>query len=169
MTCRRALTLVELLVALGLLTVVVVATGSWLQISGRSTSVAQTTTGFESAAGAVLRLIEEDIAVGDFPKRSQRGRSQQSERVTVDGRALRIQSRTAGEAVSCTYELQSYPSQLRRSERDSTGRTSHRLLMADIADWRIDLSDKDADGNRALTVELEAIDGRTLSRRYRLP
>ena len=138
---RRAMTLVELLVAIALLTAVVAATASWLQITSRTATVAAASTRFEAAADAVFRLIEEDIAVGDFDKPPRRQRrvprnprdSRNDKVATADG-VLQIQTRSVRGPVVHRYVVSQYDHQLYVTERTPGGASSRRLLLDNVSE-----------------------------------
>lgn len=161
----RAMTLVELLVALGLLSVVALGASSWIA----TTAQAQRTVGervrFETAAQAVLERIYEDAMSGDVQPDEER------ERVVIENESLVIQTRLVGGQTTRTYSY---------NERDETvtvqitsaQRTRMRSLLGDVASFEcaIESSDHSDNGNdRVLTVTITSRSGRQLRREIRLP
>src|SRR5882672_6848049 len=63
---RRGLTLIELLLAIALLSGIVIAAGAWTGIAGHAATRASEPMRLQIAANAALQLIHDDLAVGDF-------------------------------------------------------------------------------------------------------
>lgn len=166
---RRGLTMIELLVSLGILSAVTLTTVAWTQSAVRATRLAEPMR-FSAAADAVLQLIHDDLATGDFELDESRRRDQGSPRATIVEGSLRIQTRavnfsTVAGPVIHHYTLDRVTDELQLREEDATGRENSRILLDQVRDWDCAIDDE----NNVLTVLITSMVGRGLARSYRLP
>jgi type II secretory pathway component PulJ len=158
---RRALTLLETLLALAILSAVTGALVSWLTIASGTSAVAGGTASWEIAARRALNRLAEDIHTFDQPRLRNDDRSDEPRiKVEPSGKRLMIQTRNGidGTEHGASYEFD--------------GRTSGRLLrdsvsiLDETSAFECDL-DEEA---RILRVTITcAIDGRVMTKRYRTP
>lgn len=158
---RRALTMIELLLALCLLSAVLLAAGSWVHICSRTASAAAEPLKWESAAGAVLEQVQDDLLIGDYDKSGAR--------VELDGGVLQVRTRAtaAGDILGTVihrYRFEPSARELRLEERDYNGSQRSRRLMSDVAGWEVDIDDE----SRQLTITMTSSNERTTTRSYRL-
>lgn len=148
MNTRRGLTLVEMLMALLLLTGIVTAVASWTSVAGRLGYSAVEPMRTRSVAEAVFARIQEDLVCGDFNLQATKRSNGQHEqfRVRVADDALAIDAR-AGEAR--VYRLDRTTKRLECSERGNETPMT-RVLMAGVAEFTCILDDEE----RWLTVDL---------------
>ncbi len=159
---QQGMTLVEVLVSLGLLSVLMLAVVSWTQVSGRELASAVEPARWERAAAAVLQSIQDDLLIGDF-----QGKDDETPRVRIDAGQLVIPTRRGsypGGPLLREYAMDRAAGTLIVTERTSVNRrpdqTYARLLLGDVADWRCRLEDE------TLRVEIVSTTGQRLVRRY---
>ena len=151
---RRGVTMVELLVALVLLTVVMVATATWTRIATTGTRDHLDPMTETAACDAVRRLIETDLLTGDFETdRAQNRRSQNRRsppRVVVENDRLSITTRSpAGESpagpVVRIYEWDRPTRALRQRTSDPQRRHPAliRPLLTEVTEWTCRLDEED--------------------------
>lgn len=166
---RRGLTMVELLLALSLLTGIMVAIASWTQVTARASTAVAGPLHWRSAARAVLQLIHDDLVSGDFGEPKGR-RPNQKARVEVVGDVLRIRTRLVGlrdhaGPVAHEYRFEASSGEVRLGQRSGQGRSSTRLLLDQVHAWQATFDDE----NRVLTVTITSTGGTTAKRSYILP
>lgn len=157
---RRALTMIEMLLALSLLTGVMLAVAGWTRVSA---SLAVDATGpaqRDASVEAVFRLIQDDLLVGDMASNGA---------VDIDGQALKIVTRRRGAhslmgPVTHRYRVDPGRKQLTQQMSGLGSRVTRRVLLHDIRRCRWELDDT----GTVLDVTLVATDGREWSRRFRL-
>ncbi len=164
----RGLTMVELLVALALLSAIMLGVSSWVGATARaSTSVAEPVR-WTSAAEAALQRIHDDVVAGDFDESDE---PPENRRVQVDGDILRIRTRSSwigdvvdsGGAVTHEYVLDRFSNEMQLVEPDSAG-AEHRYLLVDhVGSWSAQLDEETG----VLTVDITSTDGTLRGRRYR--
>jgi len=162
---NRALTIVELLLALALLSVLTVAGVSWARLALRAGFDTADTLAWESAAHATLDLISDDLTTGDIALQGAAG----GPRVEVTPTELRIRARLAAsgsEPLVRIYRLDPESQTLDRIEVGGAGRADRslrgRLLLGNIRTFGRTI-DPDF---RTLTVTITNVAGRTESRTY---
>lgn len=164
---RRGLTMIELLVSLGILSAVMLATVAWIQSTSQAVSFAQPMR-FRAAAQAVLQLIHDDLRTGDFDS-ARSGRTTQP-KVDVDNGALQLRTRAlssrkiAGPVIH-RYTLDRLTGELQLHEENGVGRQATRLLLDQVRQWELAI----AEDNSVLTVSITSHEHQTIRRRYRLP
>ncbi len=167
---RRGLTMLELLLALSLLSAILLATASWTQVAARASADATYPVRWQAAAEAVFQLIHDDLVTGDFPD-TQRGRSIQNARVAVVNGALRIRTRAVGHTGDVTgraihrYAFDALSRQLRLDQRTATGGRSSRPLLDRVQEWQC-LVDEE---QNLLTVTITSTEESVIARSYLLP
>lgn len=163
---KRGLTLIELLLALSLLSAVMVAGAEMIATAARVQSAVITPLQWEAAAGAALQLIHDDILTGDFAAESQPRRRKTEPAVQILEGKLHILTRSPaqGEARH-VFRLDSRTSTLRLM---IDGKAKHNMatpLLDHIKTFECELNRE----RSLLTVTLSSTDGQHVSRRYRTP
>ena len=156
---KRGLTMIELLMALSLLAVLMVAVASWTQIAARASARAAQPTRWQTVAEATLELIGTDLLVGDFEPNPRRPR------VVVYDQRLEIRTRqgSSGDnhgSVTHRYIFNPPDHELRLEER-----AVHRILLDRVDDWRCTVDEEE----QVLTVTIIARHGYQVTRSYLLP
>lgn len=169
---KRALTLVETLLALAILSAVTGALVSWLTIASDTSAVAGGTASWEIAARRALNLVAEDLQTFDQPRPAPASGSETGSqprprnedrsdepriKVEPSGSQLMIRTRNGanGAEHSGRYEFDG-----RRLLRDGV------LILDDTAAFECDLDEE----GRILRVTITcAVDDRAITRRYRTP
>jgi len=128
----RGVTLVELLAALALLSLIAVAGSGWIATTARAQVAIGRVLDFESAADAALARIREDILRGDGPA---------YERVRIQDGTLIVQTRSLhaserGRAVERAYRHSPQQKALVVTERMLAGRERQSLLVAGVQTMR---------------------------------
>ena len=165
---RRGLTMIEVLVALGLLSALVLTLTSWIQTTARAGTLAEPGR-WHVAAKAVLQLIHDDLKTGDFLTEQQRRRNRQP-RVMVENGSLRIDTRASssgggsGPAVH-HYVLDAFTGELRRTHRPKLGRKTTRLLLGKVDAWQCAQDEE----RTMLTVIITSDADQSIQRSYLLP
>jgi hypothetical protein len=152
---NRALTIMELLLALALLSVLTVAL--------RASADTAAALAWESAALATLDLVSDDLSTGDVALQGPAA----SARVEVTPRGLRIRFRETASAPEClvhAYRVDADTRSLYRYDVRGTDRAeqprSGRLLLGDVRAFEPTI-DPDS---RTLTITLTSVAGRTQTR-----
>ena len=169
---RRGLTMVELLVALSLLSAVMLAVASWTQVTARASADAAEPVRWRAAAENVLRLIHDDLVTGDFAGDSSaegRGRTP-SPRVEVFVGELRLRTRAAGAGagaigpVTRRYAFDALSDELRLHQATAQGISTTRLLLDRVEEWQCSIDEEE----KLLTVGITSSDGTVVTRSYPL-
>ena len=165
---RRGLTMIEVLVALGLLSALVLTLTSWIATTARAGALAEPMR-WRVAAEAVLQLIHDDLTTGDFLSEQQRRRSRHP-RVMVENSSLRIDTRASssgggGGPTIHRYELDTRTSELGRTNEPKGGRHTTRLLLDDVRNWNCRIDEE----RTMLTVSITSDAGQSIQRSYPLP
>lgn len=163
---KRALTLVETLLALAILSAVTGALVSWLTIASDTSAVAGGTASWEIAARRALNLVAEDLQTFDQPRletgsqpRPRNDDRSDEPRIKIEPSGSRLMIRTRN-GIDGTEHVASYELGGHKLLRDGA------LILNDTAAFGCDL-DEEA---RILRVTITcAVDGRALTRRYRTP
>lgn len=166
---RRAMTLVELLAALGLLSVVALGASTWLATTAQTQRAVGARVRFETAARALLERIHEDIMCGDFS-------ADERERIVVENGSLVIETRLIDGGVGAAKRTYSH------NERDGTvsvqitsaQRTQMRRLLGDVTAFHCAIKSSEIESNddrshRVLTVTIASRLGQRLEREIRTP
>ncbi len=166
---RRGLTMVELLLAVSLLTPITLAIAAWTQVAARASASAAEPMRWQAAASAVLQLIHDDLIIGDFAEGPTDRSSQQSHVEVVDG-ALHIRTRTVGSEVIIgpslhRYILDAFSGQLRLGQQTLDGKLSTRPLLDRVQEWQC-IIDEEQD---LLIATITSRDGSVVTRSYLLP
>lgn len=168
----RGLTMVELLVALALLSAITLGVGSWVGATARASTSVVEPVRWASAAEAALQRIHDDVMVGDFDERDE---SPENRRVHVDGDILRIRTRSSsiidlegsgssGGVVTHEYVLDRFSNELHLRQRNDAG-TEHRYLLVDqVGAWSAQLDEETG----VLVVTIMSTNGVTRERGYQM-
>lgn len=163
---QRGLTMIEVLVALGLLSALMLTVTSWIQTTVRASTLAEPMR-WRGAAEAVLQLIHNDLMTGDYL--TEQKRTQQPP-VMVEDDSLRIRTRAvqSGDETGPTihrYELDALTSELGRSNEPKRGRHTTRLLLDDVGSFNCRIDEE----RSMLTVSITSGSGQSIRRSFLLP
>ncbi len=162
MTGRRAMTMIELLLALSLLSGFMAAVISWTQIAGNAGSRLTQSLIERNVAQTVLQLIHDDLVTGDFAKPDPRTEARPRVRVRQNTLTIETRSPSIG-PITHEYRFGLIAQNLSRFERSESGRIEHPLLTG-IAQFDCELYEE----TKELSVTLAIGNGPTLTRRYSL-
>ncbi|MHC4414372.1 MAG: prepilin-type N-terminal cleavage/methylation domain-containing protein [Planctomycetota bacterium] len=161
---KRGLTMIELLLALSLLSVLMLAVATWSQVTTRAGASAAEPVRWRAAAEAVLELIHDDLVTGDFgPPASRRPVE------LIDG-VLQIPTRPAPSSglvgpVVHRYGFNASSGELQLEQRAASGRRRTRLLLDRLEDFQCAIEDRRA----ILTVTITFGEELEVGRSYLLP
>jgi hypothetical protein len=160
---RRALTWLETLLAMSLLSALALAAAGWIGAAARFSQSALRAAPWEAGGTAVLALVHDDLRCGDFDPREREPRVVAREgvlhirtRAVIDGRARRIIR---------TYRLGpggALVAEDRPADRPDSGPLTARPLLGGVSQWRCEFDEK----ARRLTVSVADAAGREMRRRY---
>jgi type II secretory pathway pseudopilin PulG len=155
------MTLVEVLASLALLSLLAGALSGWCTWAARAQSEYAPRVNAEMAARSVLRLVGDDLLVGN-PGAADR-QDPQADRVATESGELRIHTRENGPVIHA-YQLDPASNSLVRLSILPDGSSSSRLLIEAVQalDCTID-HDK-----HELTVTLRLTGGRPFTRSYQI-
>jgi len=167
----RALTLVEMLVCLALLSGLMLAVVSWTQAAARSGAELAGPQAWRSAAESVLDLIHNDLTTGDWqPEDDDRAKSQP--RVSDEDGELKILTRNGG-SVLHRYQFDRSRNELSRTAQPTDGASTapqdQQLLLQMVKNWTcvVEAVEAPAQLERSrLVVTLTGDDGTTITRRF---
>lgn len=158
---NRAMTLIEMLAAITLLGLVVLAMTGWMQTASRTTAAIAPSLRWEWAAVAVLGQVHLDLATGDLEQ------SPNTQRVQMVGDELIVHTRDGG-PTRHRYEFDEPSGRLRlvreSNEKDPAQPVS-RVLIEQVSAWIVELDHEDGQ----LQITIRGMDGQQFSRRYLLP
>ena len=163
---RRGLTMIEVLVALGLLSALVFTLTSWIQTTARAGALAEPVR-WSVAAEAVLQLIHDDLMTGDSLTEQPR-RRRRHPRVMVENSSLRIDTRASSWGGGPTvhhYALDAFTGELTRTHGPRLGRKTTRLLLDKVDTWHCAQDEE----RTMLTVIITSDAGQSIQRSYLLP
>lgn len=160
---RRALTMIELLLALGLLSMVIAAVTSWTQSMARATATLAEPARWHTAAEAVLDLFHDDMMSGDFERKKSRYEPGKP-RVETSSNQLEINTRSGGVSHH-SYRRDPIRRQLLLVQTDHAGRQQTRLLLDQVGGWECMIDQI----KEILTVSIQSIGGQTVTRSFALP
>jgi len=170
---RRGLTILESLLALALLGALCSLLTSWLVTVSRLSVDRGPRLEWRSAALRILDGIGDDLSCGDFQSTDRKPKSPPRVEVLESSR-LRIVTRRSATPASDSpgpaiheYRLDAMARTLilSISSLAPSTSTSDRPLATAVADWRVDLDER----QRVLTVTIESRHGDELSRRFTWP
>ncbi|MEW6747694.1 MAG: prepilin-type N-terminal cleavage/methylation domain-containing protein [Planctomycetota bacterium] len=153
----RGLTMIELLLALSLLSAILLATFSWTQITGRALADGGRKARWERAATALLRVIHDDLACGDFLEEEHEG-SPTTERISVAEGTFRVVTRSGGLPIERQYSFVKGDAAVTLEEPSSRARA----LLGEVADFVVTM-DQDA---MVIDVSITSLSGLARHRRY---
>ena len=164
---HRGMTLIELLVALGLLSILGLGASSWLALTAESQHRFGHRLRFEQTADAALSRIFEDVMVGDFVlefnddrdspqtrggRGEGEGREGRIEKVKIDDDELIIHTRslepeTIGKSVTRIYSFDDSTGTLSVRGENTNEEDSDRKLLLNLAtcEWRIERKAKQSE------------------------
>ncbi len=146
---RRGLTMIELLLALGLLGVIAMAVVSWTQVAAGAAAGVSQPRRWLAAAEAVLQLIHDDLA----GSAGSSGGESREPPIRVADSALEIRTRSTapgGLVGPVTSRYSHEPGRLVLRQRTPDGRDSTRLLLDCVEQWEVGI-DKE---KRTLNVRI---------------
>ena len=155
----RGMTLVELLLALSLLSALFLASAWWLREGADIRAAAEPALRWETSAHALLQRIHDDVVTGDF------ARTQRKPHVEVTApNVLRVRARKTTR--SEREDVHEYAFSRARSAVLRRRRLAPDVaLLQDVREFGCGI---DAETN-ILTVRIRSADGRQAARRYALP
>lgn len=133
--------MLEMMLAVALLTGLMTAVSAWLSVAASTAIELEGPSRWEPAARAVLKLMEDDLAVRDASLDTPEARGIGGDRDTADleiiGDTLRIKTRhrlgdAAGPVSEHLFRL-SFDGTLSVTQRTADGRSQERLLVGDVA------------------------------------
>jgi len=170
----RALTLVEMLVCLALLSGLMVAVVSWTQAAARSGADLAGPQAWRSAAERVLELIHDDFTSGDWPPEDD-DRAKSQPWASVENGSLKIRTRNGG-SVQHRYQFDRTRHELSRTAQPTDGASTapqdQQLLLQMVKNWTCVVEEAEGPpsvgGKRRLLVTITGDDGTTITRHFRL-
>ncbi len=158
---KRGLTMIELLLALSLLTMVMLAVASWTQVTAQASATAAGPARWQAAAGAVLQLVHDDLATGDF------GTNSPGTRVAVIDGVLQIRTRAGASSdlvgpVTHHYKFDPHAHEVQLEQRKASGQRRTHLLLDGVDEWQCEIDDE----RGILTVAITSSKGLTVARSY---
>ncbi|MCH8151425.1 MAG: hypothetical protein IH830_03515 [Planctomycetes bacterium] len=194
---RRGLTMIELLLAVSLLTPITLAIAAWTQVAARASASAAEPMRWRAAAEAALQLIHDDLVTGDFSGDFSSGfsgaqiggRSDQKPRVEVVDGMLRIRTRATPGSWTAPPPAPGTVTPGRVTPGSVTGPATHRYIF-DAFSGELRLQQRSAHGEQCtrplldrvrqwqceidhehnlLTIAITSIQGPDVARSYVLP
>ena len=161
----RGLTMVELLVALALLSAIMLGVSSWVGAAARASTAVAEPVRWVSAAEAALQRIHDDVMVGDFDESNE---SPENRRVQVDDDTLSIHTRGGWSddivgAATHEYAFDRRSNELQVVQRVHAGSEHQYLLVDQVGSWSAQLDEETG----VLAVTITSTDGVMRGRRYR--
>ena len=164
MSTRRAITLVELLATLSLLTIMSVVSVSWMTTVLRAQSRSTSQADWHRASIAVLDLIGQDVLTVD---RLDTGGRSRTPRIVVEDSTLRIRSRDENGVGIQRYAFDSNSNQIRRQQIGDRAQAGQIALLGDTQVFECTLMlPSEERAMPVLNVWLVANDGREVHRTY---
>ena len=164
MNTRRAITLVELLATLSLLTIMSVVSVSWMTTVLRAQSRITTQADWHRASVAVLDLIGQDMITVD---RLDTGGRSRTPRIVVEDNMLQIRSRDHNGVGTKQYSFDSNTYQIRRQRAGNRAQSNQIALLGDTEMFECVLEQPSEErAMPVLKVSLIATDGREAHRTY---
>ncbi len=166
MNTRRAITLVELLATLSLLTIMSVVSVSWMTTVLRAQSRTTSQADWHRASVAMLDLIGQDVMAVD---RLDTGSRSRTPRIVVEDNTIQIRSRDHNGAGTQRYFFDSNTYQIRRQRAGDRAQAGQIALLGDTQVFECVLEQpSDERAVPVLKVSLIATDGRESHRTYTL-
>lgn len=158
---RRAMTMVETLLSIGLLALVMLGGAQWLNVAASTQNGSVDRTQWRHAAERALDLIHDSVHAGDLPN------DEPLARVRVADNRLRISTRSIAGAngpEDQVYEYDEETGRLVLQVRSVDGKESTRLLLPYVQSWTCAI-DEDV---LVLRVEVTSSTGEAVVRRIKL-
>lgn len=171
---RRGLTMIEMLLALVLLALMVVAATGWTTISGRLGAAAIEPLRQEAAVERTFSLIQDDLVSGDFtPPSADAARDPKSRaRVRINDGSLEIDTRVGNSRI---YRFDRATLRIDCVERSRDHQVTRRI-MCNVADFQCSIDEPQewfevtiALGSDPVNPTDSPAHSRRFLRRYRLP
>ena len=159
---QRGLTLIELMIALSLCSMLTVAAASWMLTASRTCVEQSQISRWQTAAQAVFALIQHDLAVGDFPPADQADSA--ALRIEIGDASLRIQTRVNGAPGTRMYEFNPASGEI-LSHGHGESETRTRLLLQMAERWHCAYDEH----LKSLSVSIEGPRGISLHREIPIP
>ena len=167
--------MLEMLLAIALLSAIVAATAAWTQVAASLVSPTGPTADarWSLAASAVLDLIQQDLQSGDFQPLRDAGTSKPKLRAIITKDELAIDTRTGGDvggnvggAARHQYRFDALKNQLTLVETPAGDSSAQhdRPLLSGVKEWTCATDIK----RRCFDVSIAGMDGCTVTRRYQL-
>ncbi len=140
---RRGFTMIEVLVALTLLSVMMLAVATWTGIAATTGVELTRDLQWRTAANNLLQLIADDCAIGDFDTRGAGPRPAAST-VELDDSTLRIVTRSAADGPTervYVYDPFTKRLTLRSQSLDARRNAMTRPLLDHVLTWRCEIEE----------------------------
>lgn len=161
---RRALTMIEMLLSLSLLSLLMLAVAAWTQTTARASVAYTEPQRWQLAAQAVLQLVHDDLVTGDYQRRQASG-AQENARVKIESSTLSITTRDAGREIVRDYKFDPMRRQLELTCTHGQGLQRIRLVLTQVDQWQ-PVIDED---QHVLSVAIKPLVGEPVARSYLLP
>ncbi len=159
----RGLTIVEMLVALGLLSALMLSLAAWTRVAGGMSAGSVEAVRWRQAAETVFVLVHDDLAAGDLTE---------EDRVEVKDGVLEISTRPTSVGdfrergpVRHRYVRDAFCGRLDREGRTDREERRTRPLIDDVSKWVCEIDEE----HSILRVTITSVTGTTLTRSYPLP
>lgn len=163
---RRALTIVEMIVATALLALIMVAGAQWLSIASSGHSGRVNGLDWRNNAELTAQLIHDALIAGDRGEKDEwQNRVQANENtLTISTRA--VANQPTGGPEEHIYELDEQHQQLILKTRSLGSRTANgtRILLDQVATWSCNIDDD----LEVLSIAITSTSGETVQRSYQL-
>lgn len=174
---RRALTLMELLLALALLAALTAGLSAWIHATTALSLTARHEVEWHQATEAAFRLIEDDLTQGDVSSSdlspSARGGATAratGPRIYAENGRLLIKTRVPGTgATTRVFDRDGQYDWLYCVSHDPSGEISTRRLVDSVAVFECELDTNEARQVAHLIISITSTDGDTVSRTFLLP
>lgn len=133
---QMGFTLTEVLLALGLVSLMTVGLFGWTTTTARAAAALSGPATWNATAEAALRAIHWDLFVADLGQPIET-------RVQAQGSSLRILTRSESAAGPIEHQYVLEHGTLIRKEVPPRGRTTHRLLVDQVTAWRCEVSSRE--------------------------
>ncbi len=166
MSGARGMTMLELLMALAILSALVLTLAAWTRVAGDLSAASAAEMRWRHAAEAVLALVHDDLAAGDLQG------DQDQERVEIKDTVLRISTRPTTEGdirgrglVRHRYLLDPLSARLALESMTDRDERRTRPLIDGVGGWVCEIDEE----RSVLRVTIESVEGTALTRSYHLP
>ncbi len=159
------MTMLELLVALALLSALVLTLAAWTRVAGGMSAASVENVRWRHAADSVLLLVHDDLTTGDL---------KEQERVEVKDTVLELSTRPTSEGdlrgpVRHRYVLDAFSGRLALETVTDRGERRTRPLIDGVGAWLCEIDEERSVLLVTIAVGVGGVGGTTLTRSYPLP